>query len=362
MIFDEYRNAQYGDAIRKCVDSESIVLDLGAGLGLHGFMAAKAGAKKVYLVDPATVLNVAEMVGRSNNLPGVIQYENKKIEEIQIPGSVDIIISVFTGNFLLTEDLLPSLIYARNKFLAPGGKMIPDRALMEVVPVTSTEYYDKNIDRCSSPTQGIDYSLLRKFTSNRLFYCNKENFKCDYLADPVEILDIDLMTAEKAECDNKLTLTMTKDGVCHGWLGWFKAHLGDTWFSTSPKDKETHWNQVFLPLDPPVPVQVGQAMSFELKRLEFGEWTWTVTIDNVRQRHSTFLSRPLTLVELEKKTTNHKAQLNDRGRIVLDVLQKLNGNKSTEDIASTLFESHPDLYLRQSDAMRFVINLIERYT
>ena len=98
------------------VNSKSIVLDLGAGLGIHGFIAAKAGARKVYMVDPAKVLNLAEMVGQSNNLPDTIQYENKKIEEIQIPDTVDIIISVFTGNFLLTEDLLPSLIYAEKHF------------------------------------------------------------------------------------------------------------------------------------------------------------------------------------------------------------------------------------------------------
>jgi len=362
MIFDEHRNALYGDAIRKCVDSESIVLDLGAGMGLHGFMAAKAGARKVYLVEPADVLDVAAMAGQSNELAANVQYIKKIIEETQIPDPIDIIISVFTGNFLLTEDLLPSLIYARNKFLAPAGRLIPDRAKMEVVPVMSPEFYDKHINSWLSPVQGLDYSLVRKFIVNKLFYCNSETFKGDFLAEPSEILDIDLMTVEKAECESKTSVSITTDGICHGWLGWFQTRLGDAWLSTSPKEKTTHWNQAFLPLDPPIPVQAGQIMNFDLKRLEFGEWTWTVTIDNVRQRHSTFLSRPLTTMAMEKKIDTHKAVLNDRGKMVLSVLQKLDGNISTEEIALSLVELHPDVFPGYSQAKQFVIDLIENYT
>lgn len=362
MIFDEHRNALYGDAIRKCVNSESIVLDLGAGLGLHGFMAAKAGAKKVYLVEPADVLDVAAMAGQSNELNANVQYIKKIIEETQIPEPIDVIISVFTGNFLLSEDLLPSLIYARNKFLAPAGKLIPDRAKMEVVPVTAPEYYEKHINSWLSPAQGLDYSLVRKFVTNKLFYCNSDTFKGDFLAEPSEILDIDLMKVEKVECDRKISVVITNDGICHGFYGWFQARLGDAWLSTSPKDKMTHWNQAFLPLDPPVSVQAGQIMKFDLKRLEFGEWTWTVTIDDVRQRHSTFLSRPLTTIEMEKKIDTHKAMLNDGGKMALSVLQKLNGNISTEEIALSLVDLHPDVFPGYSQAKQFVIDLIEQYT
>ena len=35
---------------------------------------------------------------------------------------------------------------------------------------------------------------------------------------------------------------------------------------------------------------------------------------------------------------------------------------STEEIASALYESHPDLYSKESDAMRFAVAPIERYT
>jgi len=46
MIFDSVRNDCYFQAIKDEITENSVVLDLGAGLGLHGFMAAQAGAKK----------------------------------------------------------------------------------------------------------------------------------------------------------------------------------------------------------------------------------------------------------------------------------------------------------------------------
>lgn len=76
---------------------------------------------------------------------------------------------MFTGNFLLSEDLLPSLFYAREKFLSPGGKLIPDRAKMIAVPVSAPEYYAKHIECWSNSLQNIDLSLARRFAVNTLY-------------------------------------------------------------------------------------------------------------------------------------------------------------------------------------------------
>jgi len=52
-----------------------------------------------------------------------------KIEEIELPvKEVDIIISEWMGYFLLYESMLDSVIYARDKYLKPGGLMLPERA------------------------------------------------------------------------------------------------------------------------------------------------------------------------------------------------------------------------------------------
>jgi predicted RNA methylase len=140
MVFDDLRNRCYAEAIKRAVGKESVVLDLGAGLGLHGLMAAGCGAQKVYLVEPASILQVGKQLVEANDLSDQVECIAGTIEEVNLPEKVDVIISVFTGKFLLTEDLLPSLFFARDRYLKPGGILVPDRAVMEVAPVCAPEY------------------------------------------------------------------------------------------------------------------------------------------------------------------------------------------------------------------------------
>jgi protein arginine N-methyltransferase 1 len=44
---------------------------------------------------------------------------------------VDIIISEWMGYCLLYESMLNTVLYARDKYLAPGGKLFPDRMCFE---------------------------------------------------------------------------------------------------------------------------------------------------------------------------------------------------------------------------------------
>jgi len=204
MLFDDLRNTFYFKAIKNAVNKDSVVLDLGAGLGIHGFMANSCGAKKVYLVEPAPILDVTKMVVKENATTETMECISGKIEKVALPEQVDVIISVFTGNFLLTEDLLPSLFYARDKYLRPGGKMIPDRAKMIVVPVSTPQYYAENIDCWVETIQGIDYSTVRKYAVNSLYHDSPKNRKADFLAEPSNLYELDFITANEAACKIKL--------------------------------------------------------------------------------------------------------------------------------------------------------------
>lgn len=44
-----------------------------------------------------------------------------KVEDIELPEKVDVIISEWMGFYLLHEAMLDSVLYARDKFLKPGG-------------------------------------------------------------------------------------------------------------------------------------------------------------------------------------------------------------------------------------------------
>ncbi len=301
MFFDNKRNTYYLDAIRKSVKKNSVVLDLGSGLGLHGFMAGSCEAKKVYLVEPAAILDITKLIVKKNSHTKKTECISGKIEEITLPEQVDVIISVFTGNFLLTEDLLPSLFYARDKYLRPDGKMIPDRAKMIVVPVSAADYYAKHIDCWSKPIHNIDYSAARKYAVNSLYHDAPKNRRADFLAEPSNLLELDFMVANEAACRSKIKIKIKEAGTMHGCLGWFDTRVGDKWLSTSPiDDEQMHWRQVFLPLESPIDVIKGDIIFFELTRPEFSDWSWVVKFNDKQQKQSTFLSQPLKPEKLFK--------------------------------------------------------------
>lgn len=64
---------------------------------------------------------------------GVIEVVNCMIEEIDKtvelqPHSVDVLLSEWMGYCLLYESMLGSVLYARDRWLKPGGAILPDTA------------------------------------------------------------------------------------------------------------------------------------------------------------------------------------------------------------------------------------------
>ena len=361
MFFDELRNSYYSDAIKNVVNKDSIVLDLGAGLGVLGLMALSAGAKKVYLVEPASIINTTKMIIKENGLSDRVECFEGSIEEVELPEKVDVILSVFTGNFLLSEDLLPSLFYARDKFLAPEGKLIPDRAKMFTVPVSADKYYAKHIGCWSDSLYDVDFSLVRKFAANSIYSDKPKKREVKFLSEPSEIFELDFMTATEAACRSDIEVEILDDGKLHGWLGWFDAKVGDEWLSTSPIEEQMHWRQVFLPLNKPMAVKRGDQIEFTLNRPEFGEWSWIVKLGEKKEKHSTFLSSPVDMVKMEKRANTYTPILSEKGKIAQQILMLFDGEHSIEKIIEAVKESDQQFFHLEKDIESFVKELVDRF-
>lgn len=367
MNFDPVRNAAYARAIRETVTEDSVVLDVGAGLGLLGLLAARAGARKVYLVEPEPVIEVTRKVVESNGFDNVECIESTA-ERLQLPEPVNLITSVMTGNFLLTEDLLPTLFRARDRFLAPGGRLLPDRGRMWVVPVGCEVYYAKNIaDWSEVPSSengrsnfGIDYRMARPYAANSLFYDTAQRFDARQLAAPSCLQELDFQTARKAECDAKIEVEAHSEGRCHGWLGWFDIRLGEAWLSTAPDAAGMHWRQVFLPLERPVQLAAGELLKFSLKRPEFGEWSWTTETGSDRQSQSTFLALPLTPKRMARQSEEFRPVLREQGQAIQFALSLFDGEHTVGDLTDALHARHPESFASRQDALRLVKWLANR--
>ena len=83
---------------------------------------------------------------KENKLDDKVTIVKGKVEEITLPvDKVDIIISEWMGYFLLYESMMDTVIYARDKWLAEGGKLFPDKAVMYVAAIEDGEYKEQKI-------------------------------------------------------------------------------------------------------------------------------------------------------------------------------------------------------------------------
>ncbi len=124
MLQDYVRTGAYQQAMLNNPSSfkDKVVLDVGTGTGILSFFAVQAGAKKVYAVEASDSARVAKLLALKNGYDSKVEIIFGKIEEIELPEKVDVIISEPIGFLLVHERMLESYATARERFLKPGGE------------------------------------------------------------------------------------------------------------------------------------------------------------------------------------------------------------------------------------------------
>lgn len=174
MMQDYIRTSTYQRAIHSNISDfqNKVVLDVGAGSGILSFFAAEAGARKVYAVEASNMAEHALRLINANKLDDIISVISGKIEEIELPQKVDIIISEPMGYMLYNERMLETFLHAK-KWLKDGGKMFPSRADLHVAPFRDDalymEQYNKANFWCHQTFHGVDLSALRTAAMKEYF-------------------------------------------------------------------------------------------------------------------------------------------------------------------------------------------------
>lgn len=94
----------------------------------------------------SSIINKAKQIVAANGMADKITLLQGKMEEVNIPfPKVDIIISEWMGYFLLYESMLDTVLYARDRYLVPDGKIFPDKATIYLGGIEDGEYKDEKI-------------------------------------------------------------------------------------------------------------------------------------------------------------------------------------------------------------------------
>lgn len=263
MLLDDVRNQTYRRALFAAVKPGDVVLDFGAGTGILSLFAAQAGARRVYAVERTTTANLARQIVAANGFAERIEVIRSEMQQASLPEKVDVIVSEWLGTLGVDENLLAPLLVARDRWLKPGGIMLPPSVTAFIVPLWSAE-----LDFFRNRAYDLDLNLLADWSVNELTWPDRPISKNDFLSDPQAMWTTDVYdySVERAQLPfrARLTFTATRAGKVNALAAWFQADFGNGLvLSTSPEEPPTHWKQYLIPLRRAAEVEAGTPLAVE---------------------------------------------------------------------------------------------------
>ncbi|GLS77231.1 50S ribosomal protein L11 methyltransferase [Oharaeibacter diazotrophicus] len=161
IVRDAARNAAYRAALERAIRPGDRVLDIGAGTGLLGMMAARAGAGAVTSCEMnAPIAAAATRIVAANGLADRVRIVAKHSAaldlEADLGGRVDVVVSEILANDLLGEYALAVMADVVPRLLAPGGRVIPETGAIVVAPA----WWDGLEKRSVGVVDGFDLSAF----------------------------------------------------------------------------------------------------------------------------------------------------------------------------------------------------------
>ncbi|KAL8160838.1 hypothetical protein V2J09_012327 [Rumex salicifolius] len=266
MLKDVVRTKTYQNVVyqNKFLFKDKIVLDVGAGTGILSLFCAKAGAKHVYAVECSHMADMAKQIVETNGFSNVITVLKGKLEELDLPvPKVDIIVSEWMGYFLLYENMLNTVLYARDKWLTNGGLVLPDKASLFLTAIEDADYKEDKIEFWNS-VYGFDMSCIRKEAIMEPLVDTVNQNQIVTNSQLLKTMDISKMTAGDASFTAPFKLIAERNDYIHALVAYFdvsftKCHklMG---FSTGPKSRNTHWKQTVLYLEDVLTICEGESV------------------------------------------------------------------------------------------------------
>lgn len=205
---------------------------------------------------------------RTNLTLPLTQIIKGKIEDIQLPEKVDIIISEWMGFYLLHEAMLDSVLIARDRFLKKTGILFPDKCKLYAAPCTLPSFYSHWNDVSTVKMDSFASSLRKLYNGKPEINVVSPEL---LLSDAHCVLELSLADTTSEDLDElscELFAISKRDGKYQGVCLWFATSFPSTQdgedpvvLSTAPSDEATHWKQTVLVLQDEVEVEEDEPVA-----------------------------------------------------------------------------------------------------
>jgi protein arginine N-methyltransferase 1 len=225
----------------------------------------------------------------------VITVIQGKMETVELPCKVDVIVSEWMGYFLLFESMLDPVLLSRDKYLKPGGVMFPSHATLFLAPVAQAkglqdkwnqweaekEHWGQFQDEMNT-MYDTNFSVVHGdfYREQRRYYLQTSAYSTlhpSQMAGPgmplwsADLLKLSLDELQKNQTEPlKCSMKIMKDGPLSGFCGYFDAFFRGSvenpvdqavTLTTAPVvGNPTHWGQQIFGFFPPMRAQRGDIL------------------------------------------------------------------------------------------------------
>ncbi len=286
LIGDRVRMRAYAEAIAAAVRPGDVVLDLGCGSGILSLMAARAGARKVYAVDRASILDDARETARRNRLDGRIEFIRSAFEDLVLPERADLVVHELIGSRFWDEGLLDAVARARDRHLARDGRLLPIRIDVWLAPTSHVSELEHSLAFWRKKHHGFDLGVFGRLALEQGVgdaltpYTIGLRDTASFLAPAKQVLALDLRRASSLPGQVTTSFRIARGARLTGLCAFLRVHLDRRRsFSTAPHRTGTHWGQVFLPAFEPLVVGRGARLRVSLSMAERAQdWRWSLDL------------------------------------------------------------------------------------
>jgi len=370
MIADAGRFGAYAKAIAAAVRPGDTVAEIGCGPGVFSLLACQAGARRVFAIESEESIEFARQLAAANGFTDRIEFFQSDSRKTELPERANVIVSDIRGVLPLHNHAIPSMEDARQRLLATGGIMIPQRDTLKAALIEADEYYSRLMSPWRKSVPGVDLSPSVLPILNQAY---SSAFKDDQLLTQAQswgLLDYSVGAAARVAAE--LDFHAAREGTAHGVCLWFETKLfEEIGYSSGPGVAGTIYGQLFLPWLEPVAVEKGQRIHLGLHADLVGQdyiWRWETRISAAAKnaelhfQQSTFQGANFSPHSLRRQAVDYAPLLSEAGQADLWMLEKMDGSASLQKIAQSASERFPRLFSSWHEAFRRAADLSREFS
>jgi SAM-dependent methyltransferase len=279
-LFDRVRMDVYRRGIEANVDTGDVVIDFGTGSGILAFIAARAGARKVYAIDEQPV-EPARRVAAANGFEQ-IEFLQVSSRNFVPPEPVDAIIhaNVDTAPYL-SEPIVDDLRDLAVRALKPAGKLLPGRVDLYCEPaqLLAAKWIPMAWEH---RVADVDFSALRDAPLGGSYplplVIEAEAFE-KLLCEPAPVATVELGREPATALPSQIRYSRpaVTAGTLHGFVLYFVSHFDEAnSFAARPLAGPSEWQLAFFRTEARS-VRRGERISLDLQAPSYRsmrKWSW----------------------------------------------------------------------------------------